>query len=360
MDISTTTTNDFQNFFTSLELGQIYDGHSTEYLSFIDELDSFFSLKTILIEDELEEIILHSLNTALIIKSDQKYLIHNLLQSQLLNSQNIREVCLIDILCRYHSIKHNQKFNSQDAFLSFSLDIESNQFRCSMIHKKFTQGENHKIYLRKLGGNLREFNEFTSKENEQKLLQEILNRKENIIVAGATGSGKTTFLRSFLNQTLECDHLVTIEDLDELRLKRQNQTKLISENSLEQRAFCEYTLRLRPDRIVIGELRGQEIIPFVLSMNTGHKGCATTLHADNALEAIHRLATLFQLHQTGFSSYSLILTMLTRSIDYVVFLEEKSIKEIIHVKGSQENRVIYENLTEGNKPGEQAVLREII
>lgn len=118
------------------------------------------------------------------------------------------------------------------------------------------------------------------------------------MVAGGTSSGKTTFLNALLAEIPEHERLVLIEDTQELELKHENAVGLIaargelSEAQISAEDLLIAALRLRPDRIILGELRGPEAFTFLRAINTGHPGSMTTIHADTPTRAIEQLVLL--------------------------------------------------------------------
>ena len=102
---------------------------------------------------------------------------------------------------------------------------------------------------------------------------------------------------------------------------------------------------MRPDRIILGEMRSHEVIPFLLAMNTGHKGLMSTLHANSAVDAIKRVAQLFCLYQGGDMNYPLVLKLASANVDVVIHLENKRVKEVIEVLSSEAENVYFNELT---------------
>lgn len=130
-------------------------------------------------------------------------------------------------------------------------------------------------------------------------LQACVVQRKNIIVSGGTGSGKTTLLNILSNCIPAGERVVTIEDAAELRLGHQNLVTLEARppnlegrGRVDIRDLVRNALRMRPDRIVIGECRGAETFDMLGAMNTGHEGSLTTLHANSARDALSRLETL--------------------------------------------------------------------
>ena len=130
------------------------------------------------------------------------------------------------------------------------------------------------------------------------LLAEAVRARKNIIVAGGTSSGKTTFLNALLAEIPREERLLTIEDTEELRIEHPNAVGLIAargrlaEADVSAEDLLIAALRMRPDRIILGELRGAEAFTFLRAVNTGHPGSMTTIHADTPQRAIEQLALL--------------------------------------------------------------------
>ncbi len=122
--------------------------------------------------------------------------------------------------------------------------------------------------------------------------------RKNILVSGGTSSGKTTFLNAIAKEIPAHERLITIEDTPEVELSQPNRVSLIASKGDQGEArvgiqqLLEATLRLRPDRILLGELRGQEAYTYLRAVNTGHPGSITTLHADSPNGAFEQLALM--------------------------------------------------------------------
>ncbi len=123
--------------------------------------------------------------------------------------------------------------------------------------------------------------------------------KTNILISGGTGSGKTTLLNVMSGYIPDNERIITIEDAAELRLQQPHVVRLETRPSniegkgeVTQRALVKNTLRMRPDRIIVGEVRGIEVIDMLQAMNTGHEGSLTTIHANSARDALTRLENM--------------------------------------------------------------------
>lgn len=140
--------------------------------------------------------------------------------------------------------------------------------------------------------------ESVGSRNAARVLRKAVHSRANILVAGGTSTGKTTFLNALLAEIPEEERLVLIEDTEELRLQHDNAVGLIaargqlSEADVSAEDLLIAALRMRPDRIILGELRGSEAFTFLRAVNTGHPGSMTTIHADNPQRAVEQLALL--------------------------------------------------------------------
>jgi pilus assembly protein CpaF len=131
------------------------------------------------------------------------------------------------------------------------------------------------------------------------LLEACVRGKVNIMVSGGTGAGKTTLLNVLSSYIPNSERIVTIEDAAELRLKQQHVVRLETrppniegKGAIRQRQLVINALRMRPDRIIVGEVRGEEAVDMLQAMNTGHEGSLTTIHANSPRDALSRLETM--------------------------------------------------------------------
>jgi pilus assembly protein CpaF len=131
------------------------------------------------------------------------------------------------------------------------------------------------------------------------LLQGIVKARLNTLICGGTGSGKTTLLNAMSSFIPVSERVVTIEDAAELQLLQPHVVRLETrpaniegKGEISQRELVKNALRMRPDRIVVGEVRGAEVMDMLQAMNTGHDGSLTTVHANSSRDALHRLETL--------------------------------------------------------------------
>jgi pilus assembly protein CpaF len=130
-------------------------------------------------------------------------------------------------------------------------------------------------------------------------LRDIVAARLNIIVSGGTGAGKTTLLNALSSFISDRERIVTIEDAAELTLKQRHTVRLETrppniegQGAVRQRQLVVNALRMRPDRIIVGEVRGEEALDMLQAMNTGHDGSLTTIHANTPRDALYRLDTM--------------------------------------------------------------------
>lgn len=156
------------------------------------------------------------------------------------------------------------------------------------------------------------------------VVRQLVARRANVLVSGATSSGKTTLLAAALSATPPDERIVVIEDTAEIRLDEHHLVRLEARPATPDGVPAVTTadlvraaLRLRPDRLVTGEFRGDEALAVVQALNTGHDGSWATCHANSALDALERLATLV-LHAAPTWPMGSIRAQVARSIDAVV------------------------------------------
>jgi pilus assembly protein CpaF len=158
------------------------------------------------------------------------------------------------------------------------------------------------------------------------LLRGVARARKNIIVAGGTGSGKTTMLNVLSNFIPEQERLITIEDAAELQLQHEHLVSLETrpknvegKGEVTIRDLIKNALRMRPDRIIVGECRGGEAFDMLQAMNTGHNGSMTTVHANSAADVLTRLEAMCLM--AAEIPVASIRRQISQAIDYIVYLE---------------------------------------
>lgn len=177
----------------------------------------------------------------------------------------------------------------------------------------------------------------------------------NMIISGGTGSGKTTLLNAISGSIGEKERVITIEDAAELQLQQPHVLRLESRpanmegvGEVNQRQLVKNALRMRPDRIIIGEIRGDEVIDVLSAMNTGHDGSMATIHANSPKDAMSRIENL-----VGMSTVKLSLPSLRNQIASAVHLVvqvarqrdgKRRVIQIDEIVGLQDDNIITQNL----------------
>lgn len=159
------------------------------------------------------------------------------------------------------------------------------------------------------------------------LLKAIVQARLNVLISGGTGSGKTTLLNVMSQFISPAERIVTIEDSAELQLKQDHVVRLETrppnlegQGQVTQRNLVRNSLRMRPDRIIIGEVRGAEAVDMLQAMNTGHDGSLTTVHANTPADALLRIETM--VNMAGFNLPSdYIKKFISSAIDVVIQAE---------------------------------------
>lgn len=162
----------------------------------------------------------------------------------------------------------------------------------------------------------------------KELLERIVKEKSNVLVVGATGAGKTSALSACLNATGQDERILLIEDTDEIALPNTVSTKLLSkparivgDTEFGLGDLLKHSLRMRPDRIVMGEVRGGEAKDLLMAFATGHRGCWGTLHAASPREAMLRLEMLVQMGAPQWTAQT-VRSLIHSSIDFIVVAEK--------------------------------------
>ena len=180
-----------------------------------------------------------------------------------------------------------------------------------------------------------------------RLLEIAARSRLNVLVSGGTGSGKTTLLNAMSQFIVHSERIVTIEDAAELQLLQPHVIRLETRppslegtGQITQRDLLRNALRMRPDRIIIGEVRGAEAFDMLQAMNTGHDGSISTVHANSARDALTRVENMVQMGHVNLPSKA-IRTQIVGALDMIVHMERMrdgqrriiQITEVISMEG---------------------------
>jgi pilus assembly protein CpaF len=170
----------------------------------------------------------------------------------------------------------------------------------------------------------------TLTEGMLQLLQGCVKARLNIVISGGTGAGKTTFLNVLSSYISNRERIVTIEDAAELQLNQDHVVRLETrppniegKGAVAQRQLLINSLRMRPDRIIVGEVRGEEALDMLQAMNTGHDGSLTTIHANTPRDALSRLETMIAMGNTNLPQTA-VRRQIASAIDVVVQISRLS------------------------------------
>lgn len=181
----------------------------------------------------------------------------------------------------------------------------------------------------------RELQELLVKREYRAFLEGAVKYRKNIVVSGATGSGKTTFMKTLIDLIDYQERIITIEDARELYLDHPNKVHLMYPKSMSQstvtaKSCLEATLRMKPDRIILAEVRGDEAFYFIRACGNGHSGSITSCHADSALMTYEQLALMINASPEGASlSYDVIRRLIMMTIDISIHFANHGGKRFI-------------------------------
>ncbi len=196
-------------------------------------------------------------------------------------------------------------------------------------------------------------------EERFKLLVGAIESHETILIAGGTGSGKTTLLNDLLSFSEPHERIIALEDTAEISPAHPHYLSLLSRTAnadgfgtVGLRDLLRQTLRMRPDRILIGECRGDEVLDLLQALNTGHKGTLCTIHANSARDALKRMELLALIGAKGTLPSPLIKELIVAGIQKLVFLErvngQRLIQSILQIEGKEKDVIITRPLAESH------------
>jgi P-type conjugative transfer ATPase TrbB len=181
-------------------------------------------------------------------------------------------------------------------------------------------------------------------------IKNAISQRRNILVTGGTGSGKTTLVNAGIGCVIAIDpdvRLVIIEDTGEIQCTARNYIQYHTSLEVSMTQLLRTTLRMRPDRIIVGEVRGPEALDLLMAWNTGHAGGIATLHANNARAGLSRLAMLISMHP---DSPRPIEPLIGEAVHLIVHItrtpEGRRVEEILEVKGYENGRYLTQTLEE--------------
>lgn len=237
-------------------------------------------------------------------------------------------------LSRLLAIKEGKRFNEENPILSATID---NKHRVNVIYGKQT---NHDIAftIRLKRNSSYSINNFSIPQEEKSRLIELVTQRKNILISGGTGTGKTTLLNSLVKFIPSAERIITIENVQEIEidptLHRNHDALIYLEDNSERIAnLLNASLRMRPDRIIIGELRSENSYLFLRAANTGHEGTLSTIHSNTpqgAIDAlIHNIKSVSKIAHDEIK----LREEIERNIDAVIQLKREYIDQKMVVTG---------------------------
>lgn len=198
-----------------------------------------------------------------------------------------------------------------------------------------------------------------------RFLEIVVEARQNVIVAGGTGAGKSTFLGAMCEAIPEHERIITIEDAAELILKQEHVIRketrphnIEGQGQITARDLVINSLRMRPDRIIVGEVRGGEALDMLQAMNTGHDGSLTTVHANSPRDAISRLETMVLMTGMELPSRA-IREQIASAINVIVFVRRfedgvRRVERIAELTGMEEQTPQLQDIFEFRQTGRDA------
>jgi type IV secretion system protein VirB11 len=176
------------------------------------------------------------------------------------------------------------------------------------------------------------------------IIEAAINNHRNILVTGSTGSGKTTLVNAIINQMVVFDpseRIVIIEDTGEIQCAAENFVQYHTTLDISMTLLLRTSLRMRPDRILVGEVRGPEALDLLMAWNTGHEGGAATLHANNARAGLSRLAQLISMHSDAPKHIEPLIAEAVQCVIHIARTPEgRRVAEIVEILGYEDGKYL--------------------
>lgn len=260
----------------------------------------------------------------------------------------------IENFCQEVATYNRKEFSPKTPILDGNLVDGS---RVNFIHKDYTKST-HAITIRRYSPSIKSLdsspNIFGLSEEWVRFLKIMVKARVNIIISGGTGVGKTTFLNLLLQEIPSKERVITIEDTRELQFNLPNVVRLEARPSVGNEAglmirdLLKNTLRMRPDRIIVGEVRGGEVFDLLQAMNTGHEGSMTSVHSNSPGECLNRLENLFLL--SGFDIPMRALRyQISSAVDYIIQIRRdkngnRIVSQVSEIAGMEGERILMQDV----------------
>ncbi len=253
----------------------------------------------------------------------------------------IRATAFMEIISAFH----NKELTSSQPILECEFPLDGSRF--SGLISPVTSGPCFTI--RKKAISIFTLNQYVENKvmtiQQKDYIEKAISNHKNILVIGGTGSGKTTLVNAIIEEMVKQkpeERPVIIEDTGEIQCSATNSVQLHTTIDVSMTDLLKTTLRMRPDRILVGEVRGPEALDLLMAWNTGHPGGSATLHANDAKAGLDRLETLISMNPNAPKE---IKPLIAEAVNIVVCISRtntgREIKEILEVVGYDNNENKY-------------------
>jgi type IV secretion system protein VirB11 len=285
-------------------------------------------LKPYLDRKDINEIIINTPNLVMLDLGNEKW--------EFKKNTKINE-SFLDTFPKQLATYSNQQFDEKNIYLSSAIPGTNN--RVGVVHSSILQSKtnSNEINIRIQKNSKFQLSDFTNKTDFHDQIQEIVQSNSNILISGATGSGKTALFNTLVEFIPDNHRIVTLEDSPELNPKHKNLTQLlVSKNgtSLSGTTYedmINICMRLRPTNLLLGEIDTRNTAAFLRLANTGHDGMISTLHANSTLDSVQAIVSNLTYSGSNLSlrgMYNFILS----AIDYVIQIKDKQIVDVSDMK----------------------------